>query len=364
MSILNKRVSNDPVRQGHQGGVDTGNINPLYVEEYADAVEVRFLKQSFMRNYFTLKTVRGTDTVSNDRMGSTELQKVTRGKRPVDHAPTFDNVSVKVDTIVLARTNQFLLEDFQERYSVRQDIGMEHGREIGKFFDESFVVQGIKGAQITSKDPEGNLSGGWQDAINPGSHTLPAVIERTAPKDFHGGAITVLAQAGDESDPELMERAIRRVCQTIEENDVDIEDAILLVRPSVYYTLLDNDKLISKDFSADGGDFANGEVLKSNGVRIHKTNRFPKQSDIGVEHKLSNAGNGYAYNVTQVDVNCEALLLMPKAFLAGETIPLTSNVHYSDIELQWFIDSYIAYAVTPNRAEHIGAVFKADPTQA
>ena len=52
---------------------------------------------------------------------------------------------------------------------------------------------------------------------------------------------------------------------------------------------------------------------------------------------------------------------MPKALLAGETIPLTSKVYYSDIELQWFIDSYLAYGVTPNRAEMAGGIFRFDP---
>jgi hypothetical protein len=44
--------------------------------------------------------------------------------------------------------------------------------------------------------------------------------------------------------------------------------------------------------------------------------------------------------------------------LSGETIPLTSKVYYSDIELQWFIDSYLAFAATPNRAEHAGVIDK------
>ena len=51
---------------------------------------------------------------------------------------------------------------------------------------------------------------------------------------------------------------------------------------------------------------------------------------------------------------------MPKALLGGEAIPLTSKVHYSDVELQWFVDSYLSFAVTPNRAEMAGAIFRSD----
>ena len=364
MSIIGQPVATQQVRDGHQGGIDSGNINPLYIEQYGGEVEHRFLKDSFMRQFFKFKSVRGTDTVTNDRIGHTALQKVTRGVRPTDSSPTFDNISVKVDTIVLARTNQFLLDDFLAHIDVRKEVGIEHGKEIGKFFDESFIVQAIKAAQITNQDPAGIKIGGWEDAVNPSAAAVPTTIVRTAPEGFQGGTVVVLGAAGDEVDPELLELSIQDLCQSIEEKDVDINEAVLLVRPAQYYALLKNDKLLDKDFSTANGDYAGGKVMKANGVRIQVTNRFPTQAQVGQTHFLSNAGNGNAYDVTQADANCQVLLLMPKALLAGETIPLTSKVYYSDIELQWFIDSYLAYGVTPNRSEMAGAIFNSTPTLA
>lgn len=354
MSILGQNVAANQVRDGHQGGVDSGNINPLYIEEYGGEVEHRFLKKSFMRQFFKFKSVRGTDTITNDRIGNSALQKVTRGVRPTDSAPTFDNISVKVDTIVLARTNQFLLDDFLAHIDTRKEVGMEHGKEIGKFFDESFVVQGIKAAQITNQDPTGTKLGGWTGKTD-GTYVE---IVRTAPEGFQGGTCIELGAANDELDPDKMDRAIQDLCQGIEEKDKELEDAVILVRPAQYYALLRNDKLLDRDFSTENGDYAQGKILRANGVRIQVTNRFPKDSDVGQTHFLSNAGNGNAYDVTQADANCVALLLMPKALLAGETIPLTSKVYYSDVELQWFIDSYLAYGVTPNRSECAGGIFK------
>lgn len=365
MSILNQAVAANQVRDGHQGGVDSGNINPLYIEQYGGEVEHRFLKDSFMRQFFKFKSVRGTDTITNDRIGHTQLQKVQRGVRPADHSPTFDNISVKVDTIVLARTNQFLLDDFLQHIDVRKEVGLEHGKEIGKFFDESFINQCIKACQITNqvpvKDATGAITGtalygGWEDVTAVGSK--PTNTVRTAPEGFQGGTVIQLAATGDEDDPELLELAIQDLCQKIEEKDVDIMEAVLLMRPAQYYTLLKNDKLLNKDFSTANGDYAQGTVLKANGVRLQVTNRFPVTGDVGVTHYLSNAGNQNAYDVTAADVECKVLLIMPKALLAGETIPLTSKVYYSDIELQWFIDSYLAYGVTPNRAEMAGGIFQ------
>lgn len=352
MSIIGQQVATQQVRDGHQGGVNSGGVNPLYIEQYGGEVEHRILQDSFMRQFFTFKSVRGTDTVTNDRMGFTALQKVSRGVRPTDSSPTFDNISVKVDTIVLARTNQFLLDDFLSHISVRKEVGVEHGKTIGKFFDEAFIVQGIKAAQITNQDPDGNKHGGWADAA---SYTQKV---RTAPEGFQGATSVMLAAANDELDPDKLERAIQDMCQAIEEKDVEISGGVVLVRPAQYYVLLRNAKLLDRDYSSMNGDYAHGKVLMANGVRIQTTNRFPDASDVGETHFLSNAGNGNAYDVTADDVGCVALFLQPKALLAGETIPLTSKVYYSDIELQWFIDSYLAFGVTPNRAEMAAGIFK------
>lgn len=352
MSIIGQPVAVSQVRDGHQGGIDTGNVNPLYIEQYGGEVEHRILKESFMRQFFTFKSVRGTDTITNDRIGHTALQKVSRGIRPTDSSPTFDNISVKVDTIVLARTNQFLLDDFLAHLDVRKEVGMEHGKTIGKFFDEAFIVQGIKAAQITNVDPTGLELGGW-DGTN--GYTKKV---RTAPEGFQGATPIMMTAAGDELDPDKLVRAIQDMCQAIEEKDVDLMGGVVLVRPAEYYTLLRNEKLLNRDFSDMNGDFAKGQVLQANGVRIQTTNRFPKAADVGQTHFLSNAGNGNAYDVTADDAECIALFLQPKALLAGETIPLTSKVYYSDIELQWFIDSYLAFGVTPNRAEMAAAIFK------
>ena len=321
---------------GHRLGNDTGVVNPLHIEEYGGEVDSQFVKSSIMRSYVTIKPVRGTDTITNDRVGKTTLQAVTPGIRPEAHAPEFDNISVKVDTIVMARSNMHLLHDFQAHYDVRAELGKDHGKEIGKFFDESFIIQGIKSALVTL----GTAAG-----------------DKTAPPGFQSGTQVTLGAAGDELDPDKLQRAIEDVCQGIEEKDVDIEGAIIMVAPAQYYTLLRNDKLINGDYSSGNGNYASGMIMKSNGIRIVTTNRIPKTDVTG--HFLSNAGNDNAYDVSGKEADCVVLLLMPKALLAGETIPLTSKVYYSDIELQWFVDSYLSYGVTPNRSEHAGIVLKA-----
>ncbi len=319
-------LTGDLTRPGHQLGVDTGTVNPLHVEEYGGEVESQIVKTSIMKGWVKLKPVRGTDTITNDRIGSTSLQAVSPGTRPEPGTAEFDNISVKVDTIVLARNNVHLLDDFQAHYDVRAELGKDHGKVIGKFFDEAILIQGMKAARIS-----GVTLPGWSD-----------------------GSVVTLASAGDELDADKLQRSIEDLCQEIEEKDIDLEGFAIFVAPAQFYTLLRNDRLISTDYSVGNGNYAKGEVLKSCGLPIIKTNRLAQSAVTG--HYLSNAGNSNAYDVSASEAKAVALVLNPQALLAGETIPLTSKVYYSDIELQWFIDSYLAFGATPNRGEYAGVV--------
>lgn len=322
-------------RPGQELG--TGAVDALHIDEYGGEVESTFVKVSFMRQYANIKSVRGTDTITNDRVGAASLQAVTPGVRPDAAVAQFDNNFVKVDTIILARNNVALLDDFQAHFDVRTALGNEHGKEIGKFFDEAFIIQAIKCALIVKGDGTGGTT--------------------KLPDGWFGGTQVELGQAADELDPIKLQRGIEDVCQAIEEKDVDLDGAVILVKPAQYYTLLRNDKLVDSQYSMGNGNYANGMVMKSNGLPVIKTNRIPNAVITG--HKLSNAGNSNAYDLTDsAEIDAVAIVMLPKALLAGETIPLTSKVYYMDSELQWFIDSYLAFGVTPNRAEHCGVVLK------
>lgn len=314
-------------------GSTTGDLADLdlYIDEYAGEVEKRFVKKSIMREFVPVRPVRGTDTITNDVMGATTLKAVGRGAKRVEPGnATFDKITLTVDTIILARNTVALLDQFQNRYDVRMELGQDHGKEIGKFFDEAFIIQGIKAADKTFVGDNGTATGVTDGIAN----------------------VQVLAAAGDESDPDKLQRGIEDVCQKIEEDDGDLEGGVILVRPAEYYTLLRNDRLINSQYSTGNGDFAEGLVLRSCGLPLVKTNRIPTAAI--TDHKL-----GTAYNVDATEAKTAALVLLPKALLAGESIPLTSDVWYNKEELQWFIDSYLAFGVTPNRHDMVGLVRKA-----
>lgn len=304
------------------------------IDEYGGEVESQFAKSAYMREFFKVRTIRGTDTLTNRRVGRTRIQKVTDGVRPDGMSTKFGKNSVTVDTLVLARDNRSLLNEFQTDFDARMELAEDHGKELGKFFDQAFFIQAIKGAQLPA--PTG-LNG-----------------------SIGAGKTENLAAPGDESDPDKFVAAIRKIVRRMREEEIDTEELVIAVRPTQFDVLLDNDKLVHRDWSGDNGDFAKRELFYCAGVRIFESARIPTAATpAGEHHFLSNVDNGYAYDVDETDAKCKAVVMHTKSLLAGETIPLTSDVYYERTELQWFIDSYLAFGVSPNRPDVCGAVFSA-----
>ena len=303
----------------------------LLIDQYGGEVESQFAKSSIMRQYIRIRPIRGTDTIQNNRVGRTALQKLVPGVRPDATTTAFGRVSLTVDTVVLARDNRSLLNDLQVHFDARMELAQDHGKELGKFFDQAFIILAIKGAGQSAPS-------GLNSAIG-------------------AGKTTTLTSAGDELDPDKLYTAIAKIITDMEEEDIDVSDLIVFVRPKQFEVLKNNNKLLSRDYSAGNGDFAKGIIYEINGARIVKTNRIPTAAITG--HFLSNAGNSNAYDVSATEAKSVAVILHPKSWFAGETIPWTSDVWYNKEEKQWFIDSFLAFGVTVNRPDVCGRVLKA-----
>lgn len=299
------------------------------VEQFTGMVEKQFAKASIMRAYAKVRAVKNTDTLINRRLGKTTLQKVTAGVRPDANATQHGRVSVTVDTVILARDNQDLLNSFQSDFDVRSELAEDQGKELGKFFDEAFIIQAIKGALASAPTDV--------DSIGAGKN-----VE--------------LAAANDELDPDKLEAAIADRLVEMQEEDIDTSECVIFVRPTQYRVLYKHDKLVSRDYSSENGDFGKAQIMTLGGSRIVSTARIPTAAISN--HKLSNAANSNAYDVSNDESDAVAVILHPRSLLAGETIPLTSEIYYSKVEKQWFIDSFMAFGVTVNRPDVCGAVFK------
>lgn len=322
---------------GIQGNESLSDLDrDLMIEEYGGEVESQFKAASIMRQYAKIRPVRGTDTITNNRVGRTTLKKLTPGVRPDADSTPFGRVQLVVDTVVLARDTRSMLNEFQTHFDARMELAQDHGKEIGYFFDQAFIIMTLKGAAASA----------------------PVLGDGTAAKQSIGaGKVVTLSSAGDEDDPDKLAAGIISIIVQMEEAEIPTDELVVMVRPTKYQTLLNNNKLTSREYSEGNANVAKGTIYEINNVRIVKTARIPEAAITG--HFLSNAANSNAYDVSATDAKAVAVIMHPKSLLAGETIPLTSDVWFNREEKAWFIDSFLSFGVTVNRPDVCGVVRKA-----
>ncbi len=319
------------VRPGQSNGA--GSISALHLEEFTGIVESTIMRKSALKGMIPIRPVKGTSTITNFAVGESTLQKATPGA-PIDGTPTdFAKRILTVDTVILARAVLPLLETFQTSYDSRKEIGMEHGKKIAKFTDQSFFIQAIKASLLADSAYRGAGAVG-------------------KPAGHFGGSTQVLAAAGDSLDPAKLYAAVANLFVKMEEKDVDprTDDVMIALRPAEFYTLLQNEQLIDGTYLSSEGNSVQGKLLKAYGVPVVSSVNYPAGSTIA-GHLLGAAFDGDYSKVV-------ATAFSPRALLAGETIPLVTDVFWDKVTKQWFVDAHMAYNVTPNRAEFAGSILK------
>lgn len=307
----------------------------LVIEEFAGIVEGTIARRSVTEGWLPVRKVSGTATVSKDAIGESTLGVVVPGLTPDGTKTQFSKNSVTVDRLIYARAALPLLDTFQTKYDTRKEIGIEHGKKIAKFKDQAFLIQGMKAALSTSS-PYGALPGHSQ-----------------------GGSLQPLGAAGDATDPAKLYHAFSRLFAQLEEKDIDpiAEDMLVVVRPTTFYALLEAEQVINGKYVTSDGTNIEGHIFKAWGVPVVSsanllTQNVQASSGGTAKNIVDLMGADYAGDFSKV----VALVISPKALLAGETIALTSDVFYDKISKSWFVDSHLAFASTGDRTEYSGAI--------
>jgi hypothetical protein len=314
----------------------TGAVNAQHIEEYTGVVEATIERLSVLAPHIPMRSVRGTSIFSNFGVGESALQKVVPGAAPDGTVNKFGKNSVTVDTLVLARSAFPLLETFQVSYDARAEVGREHGKKLAKFTDQALFIAALKAAAATQSAYAGLTSGAGHS----------------------GASQVVMSNASDYLDPAKLLSYLDDLFISMEAKDVDpvAENLMIVSKPEHWYRLSQNELLINTQYvTANGTKLDNVPVLKDRGVPVLKSNNFPGGETI-TGHLLSNSDNSNFYDgdFTKTVFG----VFGPRAIQAGETIPLTTSVYWSQEYLQWLVDAYTSFGAGPNRVEYAGRIDK------
>lgn len=326
----------------------SGQLDSTLIEKFTGIVQEAFLKEDKFESDFRVQTVVGTNQVTTKSMGDTVVDTLTAGQEPAAHSAEFDNHSIVIDTVLLARNTVAMLHNIQSDIEVQNRLAMNQVKQLVRIEDETLLQQIIRGAQ----EKYGRVSG------------------------HYGGTVVKLAAANDENDPIKFLKALRRVVQHMNEKEVEHAAMKIVIPFQQFYVLQDNDHLTNIDYNgaAGNGGGATGFILKAVGLNLIPTNRFglvaqvTKKSTWFVDkaagdtlpktHPLAKGGMS-RYNVTADDMTAVALVYGGDALLVGKTIEIQSDIYFNKRLKTFFIDSWFSFGAIADRYEYCGIVVTA-----
>lgn len=310
----------------------TGDPLALIIEEFGGMVEGTLQRRSVTAGMIKVKQVKGTATVSNYAIGDSDLQVIVPGVTPNGTQSQFSKNSITVDRTLLARATLPMLDVFQTQYDARREIANEQGKKIAKFKDQAFLIQAVKTAQLT---------------VNPYG-TLPG---------HAAGTVVTLTAAADATDPAKLYTAFGSLFAQMMEKDVDPtgDDVWVFVRPATFYALQEAEQVINGEYITSEGTNIKSHIFAAWGVPVVPTPNLPNWNENTTDRPKGIAalmGSAYVGDFTKV----VAVAFSSRALLAGSTIELDSKIFFDDVSKHWYVDSWLAFATAPNRAEFAGVI--------
>ena len=121
--------------------------------------------------------------------------------------------------------------------------------------------------------------------------------------------------------------AFYTAAEKLDAKNVDSEGRYAIVPPSIYYKLVQDDKILNRDFVQGNGDYSDGKVLRVAGIEIVKSN------NMAIDHTATGTGvpNLAKYDVDASGLN--ALILTPQAIGCVQLMDVASEAEY-DIRRQ------------------------------
>ena len=292
----------------------SGEVDTLLIEKFDGQVKLAYKEMVNMMRYFDLKEVVGTNSVSNKYMGTTQ---------------------------VIARNTVGILADVQDDINTKGKLAVDQVEQLGMMEDRMLIQQIAYGA---IKNTE---------------------AKRTKPRvRGHGFSVDVKVKA------ETMEypNAVQASLEAMVKQNVPIQKIAAIMDWTYFNTLRDAERIVNATYTTASGTTINGFVLKSYNLPIIPTNQMPNkdrdQQDLdgntSAHHLLSNANNGYRYDVLdsgddRMD-NVVAVLFGSEGLMVGRSISLQGKIWMNDNNKTWYIDSWMSEGAIPDRWEHLGIV--------
>jgi len=227
-------------RLGQVNGAN--DVNALFLKVWSGEVLATFQRENKMLGMTNVRTISSGKSAQFPVIGTTSASYHTPGNEILGTSVKHAEKTINIDDLLVSSAFIANIDEAKNHYDVRSTYTSEMGRALANTVDKNLLQLAVLGAQASA-----TITGG-----NGGTQITDA--------DANTNATSLIA-------------SIFECAQALDENDVPSEDRFCVVKPDIYYQIVQNDKILNRDFGANGnGVYSDGTVIKVAGINIVKSN--------------------------------------------------------------------------------------------
>ena len=247
----------------------SGSVDQLFLKVWSGEVLATFQRENKMLPMTSVRTISSGKSAQFPVVGTNSTSYHTPGNEITGTAVNHAERTINIDDLLISNSFLSNLDEAKNHYDVRSIYTSEMGRALANKVDQHLLQLSVLAAQASATITGGN-----------------------------GG--TEITDADAKTNAASLITSIFECAQALDEHDVPSEDRFCVVPPQTYYLLVQNDKILNRDFGAEGnGAYVDGTVIKVAGINIVKSNTavtaFTDQS-------AAITGTNNAYNVDAQNV--------------------------------------------------------------
>ncbi len=244
-------TSSSQLGQANLAGADTA----LYLDMFSGEVMRTFKEKNIMMGLTRVQNVGAGRSWQFPVIGQASSAYHDRNVDILDPANNMLNLiehgarTINVDKTLMSNVMVYNWDELLNHYETRGPYADELGLALANQMDRNLLQIGCLAARE------------------------PATLSATQAATKQG---VQLPAANASTSADILVDQMKLAVTTFEERDVDPSGVVFIVRPSMYYEMVDSGRLLNTDFgNAGNGSEAMGKVLKGYGFRIITTNHLP-----------------------------------------------------------------------------------------
>ena len=289
----------NPSRLG-QAGL-SGDTNNLFLKVFSGEVMSTFNANTVMKEKTRIRSIQNGKSAQFPAIGKTTAAYHTAGAEILGNNVEHGEKVITIDDMLIANTFIASIDEAKNHYDVRAEYSKQMGQALAQTYDRNLLSMAIKAA----RDPLG-IGAGVAGQGSASSENLGSLTPTTA--DIVTGIYDAAA--------------------TLDTRNVPETERFVIVSPTVYYALVQNDKLINRDFGQNGS-YSDGTIMRVAGMQIVKSNNMAVDHVTAVGSGFPDFNSKYAVDASDTS----ALVIQRQALGTVQLMDMATEMEY-DIRRQ------------------------------